>query len=223
MDQIINEFIGTANYEISLLGFTLNLLLTTMASIVLGRIYINYGSSISNRTIFSRNFFLISITTMLVITVIKSSLALSLGLVGALSIIRFRAAIKEPEEIAYLFLAIAIGLGFGADQRLITIVGLSIIFSIIIIIRSFNYQQKEDQNLFITLCYKNIALSKIVDIMKEYFSVIDIKRYDDTEDMVKVSFYVEFDDYSSLEKITISLRKLDKDISLNFIDNKIIF
>lgn len=59
---------------------------------------------------------------MLVITVVKSSLALSLGLVGALSIIRFRSAIKEPEELTYLFLAISLGLGFGANQTVITII-----------------------------------------------------------------------------------------------------
>ena len=70
---------------------------------------------LSNRKIFSKNFFIITTTTMLIITVVKSSLALSLGLVGALSIIRFRAAIKEPEELGYLFLTISIGLGCGAD------------------------------------------------------------------------------------------------------------
>ena len=53
----------------------------------------------------------------------KSSLALSLGLVGALSIVRFRAAIKEPEELVYLFLVIATGLGCGADQIKITLIG----------------------------------------------------------------------------------------------------
>jgi hypothetical protein len=62
---------------------------------------------------------MITMTTMLIITIVKASLALSLGLVGALSIVRFRAAIKEPEELAYLFLAIAIGLDFGAGQRVI--------------------------------------------------------------------------------------------------------
>ena len=54
-------------------------------------------------------------TTYIVIMVVKNSLALSLGLVGALSIVRFRAAIKEPEELVYLFLIIAAGLGCGAN------------------------------------------------------------------------------------------------------------
>ena len=63
----------------------------------------------------------LAIITTLVITVIKFSLALSLGLVGALSIVRFRAAIKEPEELVYLFFIIGIGLANGANQFLVSI------------------------------------------------------------------------------------------------------
>ena len=68
---------------------------------------------------FSKNFVVLGVTTTIVIMIVKSSLALSLGLVGALSIVRFRAAIKEPEELVYLFLIIAIGLGCGANQLVI--------------------------------------------------------------------------------------------------------
>ena len=64
---------------------------------------------------------------------VKSSLALSLGLVGALSVIRFRTPIKEPEDLAYLFLSIALGIGYGAIQIYAT----SIIFIIIILILNF--------------------------------------------------------------------------------------
>ena len=72
-------------------------------------------------------------TIMVVITVVKSSLALSLGLVGALSIVRYRTAIKEPEELAYTFLTIAIGLGMGADQTAVTAISFLLIVTIIII------------------------------------------------------------------------------------------
>ena len=70
----------------------------------------------------------------LVISVVKSSLALSLGLVGALSIVRFRTPIKEPEELAYIFLAIAIGLALGADQREVAAIALPIILIVITLI-----------------------------------------------------------------------------------------
>lgn len=59
---------------------------------------------------------MLTIVTIAVIAVVQSSLALSLGLVGALSIVRFRAAIKDPEELVYLFLCIGVGLALGASQ-----------------------------------------------------------------------------------------------------------
>ncbi len=70
---------------------------------------------------------------MLIITIVKSSLALSLGLVGALSIVRFRSAIKEPEELAYLFLCIAIGLGLGASQTAITTLAFIVIMGVLML------------------------------------------------------------------------------------------
>ena len=118
------------------LNFLFNLFLAAILSYILQKVYIRLGSSISNRSAFSENFVLLAITTMLVITIVKSSLALSLGLIGALSIVRFRAAIKEPEELAFLFLAIAIGLGFGADQKIVTT--LSVLFiTLVLVIRRY--------------------------------------------------------------------------------------
>lgn len=129
--QSFQEFLTTQSIQVSVWGFVLNLALAALLAFLLSRLYVKYGQSLSNRQVFSRNFLMLTMTTMLIITIVKSSLALSLGLVGALSIVRFRAAIKEPEELAYLFLAIAIGLGFGADQRVITVVAFVIISGII--------------------------------------------------------------------------------------------
>ena len=79
-------------------------------------LFAKFGQSLSNRKAFADNFWLLAVTTIIVIMVVKFSLALSLGLVGALSIVRFRAAIKEPEELIYLFLVISIGIACGAGQ-----------------------------------------------------------------------------------------------------------
>lgn len=77
--------------------------------------------------------FLLLIPSMIIIiTIIKSSIALSLGLVGALSIVRFRTPIKEPEELLYIFVAIAIGLGLGANQLMVTVIGFAVIVAVII-------------------------------------------------------------------------------------------
>ena len=99
----------------------LNVLLSAFMSYLIYLVYVKYGSSLSNRKHFGSSFLLITICTTLIIALIKSSIALSLGLVGALSIIRFRTAIKEPQELTYIFFCIAMGLGFGANERLVTL------------------------------------------------------------------------------------------------------
>ena len=90
--------------------------LATILGLILAKVYINYANVMSNRKTMAFNLLLLVLITSLVISIVKSSLALSLGLVGALSIVRFRTAIKEPEELIYLFIAIAIGLGIGANH-----------------------------------------------------------------------------------------------------------
>lgn len=94
----------------------------------------------------------ICLTTLLVISVVKSSLALSLGLVGALSIVRFRTPIKEPEELAYIFLAIALGLALGADQREVAAVSVPLILGFISAIGFFTKENSSPTgNLLITV------------------------------------------------------------------------
>ena len=89
-------FLDYQNIEINLFGFIGNLFIAFLLAYILSIAYIKYSHSLSNKKLFSRNFYLITLTVTLIITIVKSSLALSLGLVGALSIVRFRAAIKEP-------------------------------------------------------------------------------------------------------------------------------
>ena len=91
-----SQFLATQSVNIPIDDFVINLVLTAILAYLLGLLYVRYGKSISNRKLFSRNILLIALTTMVIITIVKSSLALSLGLVGALSIVRFSAAIKEP-------------------------------------------------------------------------------------------------------------------------------
>ena len=140
----LNFFINQ-NIQIDLQGFILSLLCAAILSFLVQLFYIRYSSTLSNRKEFAKTFVVLGVTTCIVIMIVKSSLALSLGLVGALSIVRFRAAIKEPEELVYLFLIIAIGLGCGANQLLIITTG--IFFSLIIIMLYSGYLKSSKKNL----------------------------------------------------------------------------
>ena len=127
----------------------------------------------------------LTLTVCVIITVVKTSLALSLGLVGALSIVRFRTPIKDPEDLIYLFLAIVAGLGFGANQNIYTTIGIGLIL-IILAIRSFlrlkrNYKLNfgEEFNLNIEWDAKeDITVSEIIDIVSRTCSKISLIRFD---------------------------------------------
>ena len=120
----MEEYLESTNFGPSdsiqlIIGITISYIL----SYLIGRVYISCSESLSNKYSFSRIFPLISSSTCLIIFVVKSSLALSLGLVGALSIVRFRTAIKDPEELVYLFVCIGLGLSSGAEQYIAAIIG----------------------------------------------------------------------------------------------------
>jgi len=224
--QTFQQFLATQSVQVPVLGFILNLFLAGVLAFILSRVYAKYGTSLSNRRMFSKNFMLISMTTMLIITIVKSSLALSLGLVGALSIVRFRAAIKEPEELSYLFLAIAIGLGFGADQRVITITAFAMICVITVLRKRYRQSSVDNQNLYLTVTSSDplkTSLEQIVETLKKYCSAVDIKRFDETAEILEASFLIEFADFERLQDAKSELRKLHESIKITFLDNRGIF
>ena len=122
MDTINLNDLKNFEIDIDFFGLIASIITSTICSYIVKFIYLKFGKSINNKENFSDTFVLLAITTTVVITVVKFSLALSLGLVGALSIVRFRAAIKEPEELIYLFLIIGIGLASGSGQYYISFV-----------------------------------------------------------------------------------------------------
>jgi len=219
--QTFEQFLTTQGVEVPLLGFLASFLMTAVLTYLLGLIYVRYGKTLSNRRLFARNFMMIACTTMLIITVVKSSLALSLGLVGALSIVRFRAAIKEPEELAYLFLNIAIGLGFGANQWKITIVGFLLMY-LIIAVRDRGKVREEEKNLLLTISTKGAKKTKLEDVVKileDNCVQVALKRFDENEDLMEASFIVEFDDFKKWSHCKTLMQEADESVKISLLDS----
>lgn len=220
--QLFQKFLITQNAEISVPDFLINSVIVVVLSLILQWTYFKCGKSISNRRSFASNFILVAFTTMLIISIVKSSLALSLGLVGALSIVRFRAAIKDPEELSYLFFAISIGLGLGANQRIIVLVAF-VILEAILWTRYFLTRQSEKQNLFFTISSNSpgsIRLSDIMNIVKKNFGAAELRRFDETKDMIEASFLIESSRPGNLQNCKEQLNSLSDDVKVMFIDNK---
>lgn len=139
----MNALADMMSSELTLMQLFINVMLGIVIGYALGFFVKRFSSLVGNKYQYYIIFPVLIPTMVLIISIIKSSLALSLGLVGALSIVRFRTPIKEPEELVYIFVAISCGLGLGADQTLPTI----LVFGIILLLMIFRsrFQKSELQ------------------------------------------------------------------------------
>ena len=220
MNKNFENFFSSEIPLIPIIPFIENILITVLLAFLLSVVYNKYGSTFSNRKEFSKNFILISTTTMLIITIVKSSLALSLGLVGALSIVRFRAAIKEPEELAFLFLCIALGIGLGAAQREITIVGFLVILVIIFFKYRFSSVKDINPNLYLNFQHDSkhkINIEDVQDILRNHCSTLRLIRIDESENSCEFIYLVNFINFNKMNQCRNELKKLGN-LNVSFLE-----
>lgn len=124
--------IGTTNLS------TESIIIAFVASVLIGGvIFISYRFSHSSAVYsgkFNVSLVMLTIVTTLIMSVIGNNVALSLGMVGALSIVRYRTAIKDPRDTAYIFWAIAAGICCGVQDFIVVGIGSGIIFLVMLVI-----------------------------------------------------------------------------------------
>ncbi len=119
--------------EFSALDTLIGMAFTFVLGLFIFMIYKKTFSGIMYSTGFAMSLVGLALVTTLVIMAVTSNVVLSLGMVGALSIVRFRSAIKEPMEIVFLFWALAVGIVIGAGMIPLAVIGSAIIGVILIL------------------------------------------------------------------------------------------
>ncbi len=208
---------------LSIAALVLDLSLAFLLSAIVAWYYARFAETLSNRVKFAKQLPFLSLTTVLVISVVKSSLALSLGLVGALSIVRFRTAIKEPEELLYLFLAIAIGLGMGADQRVPTLVAVGIIFLLLLgstILRPKLHRRNLYVNIQVPAGGENggVSFSAVNDILATHASFVDMRRLEKQPSWLQMTYFLDCKNQESLAALMDDLQARVPGCTFNFVE-----
>lgn len=208
MDKENLDFFINKNIQIDLNSFVVSLFCAAILSLLIQLFYIKFSSTLSNRMHFSKNFVILGTTTCIIIMIVKNSLALSLGLVGALSIVRFRAAIKEPEELVYLFLIISVGLGCGSGQIKVIVVG--ILFSLIIIFayylflskKKIEYSEIINLAIIIEQDIKHNEITDIVNELKTIASELTFISMSKTQTSTNINLDIRAKEFNEILKIT---------------------
>ena len=191
MRDILLEFLkqsGTLSYN----DIFSQILAATIISLA---IYISYWYT-HEGTIYSKKFnlslIILTILTATVMTVIGNNVALSLGMVGALSIVRFRTAIKDSRDAMYIFWAIVIGICCGVGDYLVATIGSSIIFIVLIL-----FGKVKNENRILIVISASLSLERDIEgIIFKSFSGKAIQRVKNTtKDTVEEIFEISRKEY----------------------------
>lgn len=154
--QELFEYLKTVNGNLSYESVALNLACAVLLAVVMYFVYKKTCTGVLYSKSFNVTLILVAVIIAMIMMIIGSNLSLSLGMVGALSVIRFRTAIKEPKDLAFLFWSIVIGLSCGTGMYVIGIIGSAVICILLLIFQ----KELHVDNLFLLALH----LSQAADI-----------------------------------------------------------
>ena len=185
MDEIIKlDFLTDINYIRIFIGVIILFISTKCIEYV----YNNFTHSNDNKLLFVKQMFPFVIAIFFIVSVIKSSIALSLGLVGALSIIRFRTAIKEPSQLITLLILTSLSISVAAEKELL---GLLITFIFVIHTILSNKNQNIDNDNFATKKLLRISVKDCDINISDLVKIKNIERiYSDVNKIIHLEFFI---------------------------------
>lgn len=152
--------------------------------------------------------------TALVIMVIGNNLARAFGLVGAMSIIRFRTAVKDPQDIMFIFFALGIGLSAGVGIYAITITGTLLIGLAFYITTKYNFANPKKREFLLQIFSKNAvspdnAFSDVLDRYCSKYKLINIRAIgEESKDLLEISYYVNLRNEDKNDVFVNELKKI---------------
>lgn len=223
----MNDITNLANFfqdqqsQLDLLPILFNFIMCILMSFVIRTLYIRRSYSLTGKHHIASIIPVLSAVVFSVIIIVKSSLALSLGLVGALSIVRFRTPIKEPEELVYLFMAISIGLGYGAGHTLVTTT-LTLLTLIVIFLWLSNRSVIEttEYNFVIHWSKGTTSFEHIVETIAESVDSLKLVRLDYKTDNNTAVLILVPNESTNFDAITFDLRSKDPTLTASFYEAK---
>ncbi|MDR7855964.1 DUF4956 domain-containing protein [Tissierella sp.] len=182
---LFNIIGGMDTFSIERIVF--NIIMATLLGLFIYFVYKKTFSGVIYSQSFNITIVMVCVIIAIIMMLIGKNIALSLGLVGSLSIIRFRTVIKDPRDMGFLFWGIAVGLAAGTGEFLIAIIG-SIVIALVLFIFS--------KLIYIDYCYllvlRGVEIeSKIIsDVLREYKIPYKMRMKTTNRDFTEVTYEI---------------------------------
>tara|TARA_B100000953_G_scaffold226124_1_gene187647 strand:+ start:352 stop:1035 length:684 start_codon:yes stop_codon:yes gene_type:complete len=186
-DIVKQSFLEFQSAGLTIADVATSLLITFVISLLIFWLYKKSFRGVLYTHSFNVSLVMISLVTALVIMTISTNLILSLGMVGALSIVRFRTAVKDPLDIVFMFWAIAIGIANGAMQFELAIVGSFFIAIVVVILSNIKLQ---NHPYLLVMHYKSVDEKEILIQLNKIIKSYKLKSKTVSNDLVELTLEV---------------------------------
>jgi hypothetical protein len=199
-EVLVNAFAQTALSAQELFNVVFSLTLAIVVGLVISQVYKHTHRGLNYEISFLTTLILLAPIVAAVMIFIQGSLVLSLGLVGSLSIIRFRTPIKDTRDMVFLFWVIATGLGCGIYSWTLVVVFTLLVFVAIIILYLTKYGRSRNQDYVLVLSGDSSYPDSDVDsIIKQHTFDVRVRSRESDNDTWEIIFEVRFTDEAGEE------------------------
>jgi len=215
---MFDQYLEFDFFPVSFFDVLSNLFVALICGVIIALVYrfIYKGSSYSPT--FVNSLVILTLITAVVILVIGNNLARAFGLVGAMSIIRFRTAVRDVQDIVFIFLALTVGMASGVGLHAVALFGTIFICFVIVLLVAFNFGAPRKREYLIQITYlssqenDNLVQSLLKKHCKK-FSLVNLKNLG--EENVEAFYQVRYKDKEKSGELIRELRQNDQVLNVN--------
>ena len=210
---MIQDFNNLFTLTISFPQVLFNLLIALACGLIISLLYRWTYKGPNYSVNFVNSMILLSMITAIVIMVIGDNLARAFGLVGAMSIIRFRTAVKDTLDIVFIFFSLAVGMAAGVGMHSVAISGTILISIIVWILFQSGYANPRKNDFLLQFVMESdngdtVTYTGIFDRFSKSYKLINLKSYDDNKTL-ELTFYIKLKEKEDNQEFVKALQKLD--------------
>ncbi|MCW8850983.1 MAG: DUF4956 domain-containing protein [Melioribacteraceae bacterium] len=224
---MLSEFSTFNLFPVSVFEIMVNVIVALSSGLFIAYIYKKSYRGAGYSAAFANSMIILTMITSIVIMVIGNNLARAFGLVGAMSIIRFRTAVKDTQDIVFIFFGLAIGMASGVGYHKMAIFGSLFIGLMIFLLTKSNFTSTKPNDYLLQFAFhpNGDKLPPYMPILNKYckrHNIINAKTADDN-DIMELAYYVKFRDKEKNHDFISELKSTHgvKNISLFFDEDEI--
>lgn len=224
---MLNELQTINLFPVTIFEIMTNVIVALSCGLFIAFIYKKSYRGAGYSAAFTNSMIFLTMITSIVIMVIGNNLARAFGLVGAMSIIRFRTAVKDTQDIVFIFFGLAIGMASGVGYHKMAIFGSLFVGVIIFLLTKSNFTSTKPNDFLLQFAFHPNGDQQLpyIEVIEKYckrHNIINAKTIDD-KNIMELAFYVKFKDKENNAQFISELDKTKgvNNISLFFDEDEI--